>query len=47
MLESGRISRAELDQVIADTQAELEEAVEFARSSPLPNPDQAGADVYA
>jgi TPP-dependent pyruvate/acetoin dehydrogenase alpha subunit len=47
MLESGRISREEMDRIVADTQAELEAAVEFARSSPLPDPQEAAADVYA
>ncbi len=47
MLESGRVSREEMDSIIAQTQTELEAAVEFARSSPLPDPAEAAADVYA
>ncbi len=47
MLESGRVSREEMDSIIAQTQAELDAAVEFARSSPLPDPAEAAADVYA
>jgi pyruvate dehydrogenase E1 component alpha subunit len=46
MLESGRITREELDRLVAETQTELEQAIEFARTSPLPNPDEAAADVY-
>jgi acetoin:2,6-dichlorophenolindophenol oxidoreductase subunit alpha len=46
MLESGRISRDELNRLIAETQAELDAAVEFARSSPLPDPSEAAADIY-
>jgi TPP-dependent pyruvate/acetoin dehydrogenase alpha subunit len=47
MLESGRISREEMDRIVAQTQTELEAAVEFARTSPLPDPAEAAADVYA
>jgi acetoin:2,6-dichlorophenolindophenol oxidoreductase subunit alpha len=47
VLESGRISRDEMDRIVAQTQTELEAAVEFARSSPLPDPAEAAADVYA
>ncbi|GEM_PF-6162412 len=47
MLQSGRISREEMDRIAAQTQIELEAAVEFARTSPLPDPAEAAADVYA
>ncbi len=46
MLESGRITRDELDRLIAEAQAELDAAVEFARTSPLPDPSEAAADIY-
>jgi acetoin:2,6-dichlorophenolindophenol oxidoreductase subunit alpha len=47
VLESGHITREELDRLIADTQAEVDAAIEFARSSPLPDPGEAGSDVFA
>ena len=46
VVESGRISRQELEQIVAQTQAELEEAVEFARSSPLPDAEEAAQDMF-
>jgi len=44
-VEGKKISRAELDQIIQETQAELEEAISFARSSPLPDPSEVTDDV--
>ena len=35
------------EQIEADVQATLDDAVEFARSSPFPEPDDAFTDVYA
>ncbi len=46
VVEGKKISRAELDGIIKETQAELEEAVSFARSSPLPDPSEVTDDVY-
>jgi TPP-dependent pyruvate/acetoin dehydrogenase alpha subunit len=42
----GYLSQAEDEAMAADVQAELEAAVEFARSSPLPAPETALDDVY-
>ncbi len=47
VVEGKKISRAELDGIVKETQAELEEAVSFARSSPLPDPSEVTDDVYA
>jgi len=47
VVEGKKISRAELDRIVQETQAELEEAVSFARSSPLPDPSEVTDDVYA
>jgi acetoin:2,6-dichlorophenolindophenol oxidoreductase subunit alpha len=45
--ESGKISRAELDRITAETTKELDAAIEFARSSALPDPKEVTDDVYA
>jgi len=45
--ESGRISAAELKKIEAETAAELEAAVKFARESPLPDSSEVTEDVYA
>jgi TPP-dependent pyruvate/acetoin dehydrogenase alpha subunit len=42
-----QLSAAELEQAETDVRAELDAAVEFARSSPFPEPQAAFADVYA
>jgi acetoin:2,6-dichlorophenolindophenol oxidoreductase subunit alpha len=47
VLESGKISKAELDRIVNETQAELEAAVEFARQAPLPDPSEVTDDVFA
>jgi pyruvate dehydrogenase E1 component alpha subunit len=41
------LSDLERDRLEADVKAELDDAVEFARSSPFPEPDDAFTDVYA
>ncbi len=45
--ESGKISAAELAKIRAETEAELEAAVKFARESPLPDPAEVTDDVFA
>lgn len=42
-----RLDAATRDEVEAEVRTELDDAVEFARSSPLPDPAQALEDVYA
>jgi pyruvate dehydrogenase E1 component alpha subunit len=46
MIESGSVSREQLDDVWAGLRDDIESAIEFAESSPLPEPDQLLADVY-
>ena len=43
----GKIGKAELDRIVSETEAELEDAVKFARKSPLPDPSEVTDDVYA
>ncbi len=45
--ESGKISRAELDRIAEETTKELDAAIEFARSSALPDPKEVTDDVFA
>jgi len=45
--ESGKISLAELQKIKKETEAELDEAVKFARESPLPDPSEVTDDVFA
>ena len=45
--ESGKISSAELKKIVADTEKELADAVEFARASELPAASEVTDDVYA
>jgi acetoin:2,6-dichlorophenolindophenol oxidoreductase subunit alpha len=47
LLEEGVLTEAEADQIVARVQTELEEAVEFARQSPLPQPESALEDLWA
>jgi pyruvate dehydrogenase E1 component alpha subunit len=47
VLESGKFSKAELDRIVNETQAELEAAVEFARQAALPDPSEVADDVFA
>jgi len=44
--EGKKIGRAEIDQIIKETAAELEEAINFARTSPLPDPSEVTDDVF-
>lgn len=46
ILDGEMASVAEMDALEAKIKAEIEEAVEFARQSPYPTPDQATTDVY-
>ncbi|HTY54501.1 MAG TPA: thiamine pyrophosphate-dependent dehydrogenase E1 component subunit alpha [Candidatus Binataceae bacterium] len=46
-VEGKKIERAEVDRIIQETAAELEEAIEFARNSPLPDPAEVTDDVFA
>lgn len=47
LLEAGVVSEEEFEEIRADIEAILEEAVEFARDSPLPEPEEAYEGVYA
>lgn len=47
LVEAGLHSEAELQEIEAGVEAELDDAVEFARSSPYTTPEQAMEDVYA
>ncbi|MFZ0890432.1 MAG: thiamine pyrophosphate-dependent dehydrogenase E1 component subunit alpha [Candidatus Binataceae bacterium] len=47
ILGGGKLERAELDRIVAETAAELEEAIAFARSSPMPDPTEVTDDVFA
>jgi acetoin:2,6-dichlorophenolindophenol oxidoreductase subunit alpha len=47
LLEGGKATRDELDRIIQETAAEIEQAIAFARSSPLPDPAEALDDVFA
>jgi TPP-dependent pyruvate/acetoin dehydrogenase alpha subunit len=47
VLEGGKITHGELDKIVTETQADLEEAVAFARSSALPDPSEVTDDVFA
>jgi len=46
-VETGVMSAAEIDDLARRIEAQIEEAVEFARSSPEPTPDQLMTDIYA
>jgi TPP-dependent pyruvate/acetoin dehydrogenase alpha subunit len=47
VLEAGTLDREALDRIAAQVRAEVAEAVEFARTSPLPDPGEAAAGVFA
>ncbi len=47
LLEGGKVSKAELDRIESETQAELESAVKFARESELPDASEVTDDVFA
>ncbi|HTR62451.1 MAG TPA: hypothetical protein VMH37_12165, partial [Candidatus Binataceae bacterium] len=42
----GKISDAELKQIVKETEKELADAIEFARASELPDPSEVTDDVY-
>ena len=45
-VEGKKIGRPEIDQIIKETEAELEEAINFARTSALPDPSEVTDDVF-
>jgi pyruvate dehydrogenase E1 component alpha subunit len=45
ILERGSLSAADLDRIEAEAKAQIEEWIEFAKSSPPPDPAKATADV--
>jgi pyruvate dehydrogenase E1 component alpha subunit len=47
VLATGFISSAELERVVGEVQRDLDAAVAFAQSSPLPEPHEALEDVFA
>ena len=47
LFEQGVLSEAEADEIEANIVKELDEAVEFARQSPLPEPERALEDLWA
>jgi pyruvate dehydrogenase E1 component alpha subunit len=47
LLENGHFSEAELQEIEAGIEAELQEAIEFVHQSPLPDPAEAKEHVYA
>jgi acetoin:2,6-dichlorophenolindophenol oxidoreductase subunit alpha len=47
VIESGVASRDDLDAIWADVRADIERAIEFADSSPFPEPDALLAGVYS
>jgi hypothetical protein len=47
LVAAGRVDAGALERVAAEVEAELDDAVEFARNSPDPTPEQALEDVYA
>ena len=46
-LERGVMTQAEIDDLEKRIEAQIEEAVEFAKNSPDPTPDQLMTDIYA
>lgn len=46
LIEDGRLSEDELEEMRAEIEAEIDEAVEFAHDSPLPDPEEAYEGVY-
>ena len=47
LLDGGKVAKAELDRIDAETTAELEDAIKFARESALPDVSEVTDDVYA
>ena len=43
---AGKISVADLQKIKQETEAELDEAIKFARESPLPDPSEVTEDVF-
>jgi acetoin:2,6-dichlorophenolindophenol oxidoreductase subunit alpha len=47
IIESGLAPASEVDAIEAGVKAEIEQAVEFAKQSPYPAPDQVATDIYS
>jgi len=47
LVEMGVVSEAELEAIQHEIAAEIEAAVDFAKSSPFPEPEDAKTDVYS
>jgi acetoin:2,6-dichlorophenolindophenol oxidoreductase subunit alpha len=47
LLGGGKLTKAELERIDNDTAAELDDAIKFARESPLPDPAEVTDDVFA
>ena len=47
LVSGGKVAKAELDRIDAETTAELEDAIKFARESELPDVSEVTDDVYA
>jgi pyruvate dehydrogenase E1 component alpha subunit len=47
LLSQGLATQAEIDQMEAQVMQEIEEAVEFARQSPYPDPSELFEDMFA
>jgi acetoin:2,6-dichlorophenolindophenol oxidoreductase subunit alpha len=47
LTEGGKVKQAELDRIVEETRTEVEKAIEFARSSELPDPAEAFEDLFA
>jgi pyruvate dehydrogenase E1 component alpha subunit len=46
LIEAGTMSRADVDAVWAQLNADIEDAIRFAEESPLPEPSEMMADIY-
>jgi acetoin:2,6-dichlorophenolindophenol oxidoreductase subunit alpha len=47
LLGGGKVSKTELERIENETSAELDDAIKFARESPLPDPAEVTDDVFA
>jgi acetoin:2,6-dichlorophenolindophenol oxidoreductase subunit alpha len=47
MLDGAKVPQSELDRIVAETQAEVEEAVKFARASPFPDSSEVTNDLFS
>lgn len=47
LLESGRVSPEDIDEIERQVSAEIDDAIAFARRSPLPAPEEAYMDIWA